>query len=75
MFFLIRNTILFFLAARIYVLTALIFCSLFLSSCESDPILSPQNEKEEDLGSYGTSNLRPSEINENQVERFNPQLF
>jgi len=43
---------------RILLLTLVIATGLALSACESDPILAPQTEVEEDSGgSYGNTNL------------------
>jgi hypothetical protein len=54
--------------------TALVMCMVMLAGCESDPLLSPQdNEDQEDTGSYGKSTLHrdpaalPSQVN--------PELF
>ena len=41
----------------------IIIVGLSLSGCESDPILSPQVETEEEGGSYGNTNLP---LNQNQ---------
>jgi hypothetical protein len=53
----------------------IVICGFLLASCESDPILSPQSEEEEDKGSYATSNLFGGKTDKNQGHRANPELF
>lgn len=68
----------------------IIIVGLSVSGCESDPILSPQVEVEEEGGSYGNTNLplnqnqntgnanevqQDSKININAQKNTNPTLF
>lgn len=66
----------------------IIIIGLSVSGCESDPILSPQVETEEEGGSYGNTNLpvnqnqnteNTSKVNQSNVNNVrkntNPTLF
>ncbi len=66
----------------------IIIVGLSVSGCESDPILSPQVEAEEEGGSYGNTNLpvnqnqntgNTSKVNQSPVNnvrnKTNPTLF
>ena len=64
-----------FTANKFVLVFVLLLGGLVLASCESDPILSPQSEEEEDKGSYATSNLPSDETDKNQGHRANPELF
>lgn len=46
-----------FLILKMSLLILIVIIGLTLSGCESDPILSPQVEAEDDGGSYGNTNL------------------
>ena len=70
---------------RTFLLVLIIIGGLSLQGCESDPILSPQVEAEEEGGSYGNTNLpvnqnqnteNTSKINQSNVRKTtNPTLF
>ncbi len=73
---------------RTFLLVLIIIGGLSLLGCESDPILSPQVEVEEEGGSYGNTNLPPDQntgnankvnqsnkIDSNVSKKTNPTLF
>ncbi len=76
-----------FFILKISLLVLIVIIGLTLLGCESDPILSPQVEVEDDGGSYGNTNLPVNttgntenagndQLNRKQIKnRENPKLF
>ena len=49
-------------------------CLILLSGCESDPVLSPQPDEEEE-GSYGRSVITPRGADDQGAREPNPTVF
>lgn len=76
-----------FFILKISLLVLIVIFGLTLLGCESDPILSPQVEAEDDGGSYGNTNLPVNttgntenagndQLNRKQIKnKDNPKLF
>ena len=62
-----------FMIFKMSLLLLIVIIGLTLSGCESDPILSPQVEAEDDGGSYGNTNL-PVNTTGNTENAGNDQL-
>lgn len=66
---------------KVFLLVLIVSVSTTFLSCESDPILTPQVEAEDDGGSYGNTNLPVNtsgntENNEKKLKhKKNPKLF
>lgn len=53
----------------------LVLGSLAIKGCESDPILSPPTEEEQDRGSYGISRFTFDPSSPDPDPKDNPELF
>ena len=53
----------------------LVLGSLLIKGCESDPILAPPTEEEQDKGSYGSSQFNFEPASPDPGPKGNPELF